>query len=72
MTIRMVYTPAPVRVLIIGMLMCIESILGGLLIVLQSGRLPNEVELYTLVTVAILTAVTFFMAFLRTGDVNNN
>jgi len=68
MTIRMTLTPTPVRVLMIGLLMALESILGGLLIVLQSGRLPNEVEMTTLITVALLTVITFFMAFLRTGE----
>ena len=71
MTIRMVLNPTPLRVLLIGILMCVESILGGLLIILQSGRLPNEVELTTLLTVAVLTGVTFFMAFLRTGELND-
>lgn len=70
--LRMTLTPTPLRVLLIGILMCAESILGGLLIILQSGRMPNQVELTTLIVVALLTAVTFFMAFLKTGEMNTN
>lgn len=69
MTIKLVLTPTPTRVIVMGLLMCIESILGALLIVLQNGRLPNDVEFCTMLTVGIMTAVTFFMAFLKTGEV---
>lgn len=69
MTIRMTLTPTPMRIVIIGLLMAAESILGGLLIILQEGTLPNEIQMVTLIVVALMTIITFYMAFLKTGEV---
>lgn len=70
MGLKLNYNPTPLRAVTIGILLCLESMLGGLLIILQQNRLPNQIELLTLCTIAIMTFVTFFAAFLRTGEVD--
>jgi len=53
------------RVLIIGALIFLEALLVNILVVLQQGRFLTQVELFTVICMALLQVVTYFLGFLR-------
>lgn len=57
--------PSLRKVVAIGILIFMESLLGGLLILSQEGTLPSLVQWITILTVAGLALVTYFLTFLR-------
>lgn len=60
--------PTPQRAVLIGVLLFLESFIGGLLTLLQNTEDPTMVQICIVLLVACLQLVTFLSAFLRTGD----
>lgn len=60
--------PTPERAVLIGVLLFLESLIGGLLTLLQNTSDPTLNQLLIVILVACLQLVTFLSAFLRTGD----
>lgn len=57
------------RIVIIGVLQFLITIIGGLLIILQSGDMPSEIQLYIIILTAALELVTLLSAFIKTGEI---
>ena len=53
------------RVVVIGVLIFLETLLGNLMVLLQEGALPTPIQALTIACVAGLSLVTYFLAFLR-------
>ena len=60
--------PTPIKALIIGILLFMESLCGGVLIILQRSEMPNLIEVLTVLMVAALTLITYLLAFVRQGE----
>jgi len=57
--------PKKNKVILIGVLLFLETLLGNVLVILQSGSLPTPIQGLTILSVASLSLVTYFLAFLR-------
>lgn len=57
--------PKKNKVILIGVLLFLETLLGNVLVILQSGSLPMPIQVLTILCVASLSLVTYFLAFLR-------
>jgi len=60
--------PTVPRVVTIGILLFFEALIGGILVVLNDGAMPTNVQWLTILLVAALTIVTYYLSFLRTGE----
>jgi len=66
---RLDLDPTIARVVVIAILLFCESLLGGILVVLNQGTMPTLVQFCTILCVALLTLVTFLLTFFRTGQI---
>jgi len=60
--------PSLTKVAVMGMLLFIETFLGSLLVILNEGKMPSLIQFCTMLAVACLAIVTYFLTFLHTGD----
>jgi heme A synthase len=60
--------PTPLKACIIGILLFLESMCGGLLVILQRGEIPTVLEALTVLMVATLALITYLMAFLHGNE----
>jgi hypothetical protein len=56
------------KVIIIAFLLCIESLAGNTLLILQNNRMPTMVEFLTILVIAVMVITTYLLTFLRTGQ----
>jgi hypothetical protein len=56
------------KVVIIALLLCIESLAGNTLLILQNNRMPTMVEFLTILVIAVMVITTYLLTFLRTGQ----
>ena len=57
--------PSVARVVAIAILLFFESLLGGLLVILQKGGTPDMQQFVTILSVAGLALITYLLTFLR-------
>lgn len=65
MALKVDLDPSLHRVLMIGLLLFFEILLGNLVVLLQDGKMPTEIQTVTILCVAGLQVVTYFLTFLR-------
>jgi len=59
------------KVIGIGLLLFFEALLGGFLLILQRGTQPTWLEIATVLCIAGISIVTYFLTFLR-GEVEES
>jgi len=69
MKVKIDFDPTVSRVVIIGLLIFLETLLMPIYGVLQSGRYPEVLEVVTYLFGAIITLITYLLAFVKTGQV---
>ena len=57
--------PTLTRVVLIGVLLFLEAFIGGGIVILTEGNMPTPTQWLTIIFVAALTIVTYFLSFLR-------
>ena len=59
------------KVLIMGLLLFVQSIIGGFLVLVTGGDEPSTFECIAVLLTASSILVTFMLTFLRTGQIPN-
>lgn len=61
--------PTPQRVVCIAILEFLAAVITGILLILQSGNMPTDVQMLIIVLAALLQLVLFLLAFVKGEDV---
>ena len=59
------------KVLIMGLLLFVQSLIGGFLVLVTCGEEPSAFECLAVLLTASSILVTFMLTFLRTGQIPN-
>jgi len=60
--------PPLTKVILLGFLVFVETLIGGILVIVNEGGFPTTLQWFTILLVALLTLVTYFLTFLRTDS----
>jgi hypothetical protein len=64
MGLKLNFDPAPWKAIIIGVLLFFEAIVSPAIIILQQGTMPTTIQMLTIILVAALQLITYFLVFL--------
>lgn len=67
MTYKLSFNTDPTlqRVILIAFLLMLEAICIGLMTIFSQNRMPTDIELYGIVTTAVLQLITYILTFLK-------
>lgn len=71
MGLRINFDPAPWKAIIIGILLFLEAVIAPTVIITQQDTMPTDTQMITIVLVACLQLITYFLVFLgyrKNGD----
>ena len=64
--------PTVPKVVLIGICIFIEALIGGILVITNEGKMPNPIQWLTILCVATLATVLHFSTFLRGEEKKEN
>ena len=64
MGLKLNFDPPPWKAIIIGILLFFEAIVAPTIIITQQGTMPTDTQIVTIILVACLQLITYFLVFL--------
>jgi heme/copper-type cytochrome/quinol oxidase subunit 4 len=61
--------PTKNKVIAMALLTFAEALVGGTFIILQGGEFPTPIQIVTILCFALMQLITYFLTFLRTGQI---